>query len=484
MKLSIWIFTEWLKEYSPELQVREGGLNIETVRLFSSDSPGDDTCLYIGRLRDLYVQGNDDVICTNKNDLVLLHTSDLDEVMNRILDAFEFYQRWNVRLLEAISSDIRPSEILDIAGELIKEPLYLLDSNQYALALSSGFGHGTVNPLWDMMLDNGTADLAFLTRLNREFPEHMTNRGLYKMVLPFVPNPSYNYNMFFRDRWIGLCCMVERDTALPQSTIDLFHIFCQDIELWYLAHSQEQESLMTDSLFREALISESGAGELFRRRFQLRFHSLSDEKYILAVKVPFDQALLASHLCKELNLTFPNLLAILHQQYICVLYNLPEKKKRESALQELTFFLKNNNCSAGCSTPFTDFSGIRSRYQEALYAAGCHADTQHPLFFFEQAALSFALETIRDHMTVNLIHPSVRKLLDYDRIHHTEFTRTLQVYLTKERSQSRTAEALHLHRNTLTYRLQRIRELLDCDPDDDDVRLHLLLSFRFLPSPA
>ena len=152
-----------------------------------------------------------------------LAQEDLDEVMNRILDAFEFYQSWNVRMLEAITSDIRPAEILDIAGEIIREPLYLLDSNQYVLALSSSYGHGSVNALWDRMMDMGTADLAFLTRLNREYPQHMTNRGLYKMELPFVPNPSYNYNMFFRDRWIGLCCMIERGPALPQSTIDLFH---------------------------------------------------------------------------------------------------------------------------------------------------------------------------------------------------------------------------------------------------------------------
>ena len=479
MKLSIWIFAESLKEYSPELTIRDGGLNIETVRLFSSASPEDDTCLYIGRLRDLYVQGNDDVICTNKNDMVLLHTSDLDEVMNRILDAFEFYQSWNVRMLEAITSDIRPAEILDIAGEIIREPLYLLDSNQYVLALSSSYGHGSVNALWDRMMDMGTADLAFLTRLNREYPQHMTNRGLYKMELPFVPNPSYNYNMFFRDRWIGLCCMIERGPALPQSTIDLFHIFCQNIELWYLAHSQEQESLMIDSLFREALISDSGAGETFTRRFQLRFHTLTDKKYVLVVKVPFDQALLASHLCKELNLTFPDLLAILFQEYICLLLNIPEKKKADP-LQDLRRFLKDNACAAGCSLPFTELSQLRSHFQEALYAAG-HAAGQPDMFCpFDRVALSHTLAEIRDHMTVGLVHPAVSGLLAYDREHHTEFARTLQVYLAKERSQSRTADALHLHRNTLTYRLQRIRELLDCDLEDEDTRLHLLLSFRFI----
>ena len=83
-------------------------------------------------------------------------------------------------------------------------------------------------------------------------------------------------------------------------------------------------------------------------------------------------------------------------------------------------------------------------------------------------------------MPVSLIHPAVLKLAEYDRTHNTAFTETLHMYLKKERSQSKTAAALNLHRNTLTYRLQRIRELLPADLEDDDTRLHLLLSFRFL----
>ena len=81
-------------------------------------------------------------------------------------------------------------------------------------------------------------------------------------------------------------------------------------------------------------------------------------------------------------------------------------------------------------------------------------------------------------MIVGLIHPEVQKLIDYDKKHHTDFSETLRVYLEHERSQSKTAAALNLHRNTLTYRLQRIRELLNADLEDPDVRLHLQLSFR------
>ena len=477
MKLSMWIFAEWLKEFSPELHIRDGGLHIETVRLFSSGSASDDACLYLGRMRDLFVQGNENVICSNRNDILILQTSDLDEVMNQLLNAIDYYQSWNVRILEAISSDLRPSDILDIAGQVLKEPMYMLGSNQFVLALSRDFGHGTVNPLWDQMLDTGTADLAFLSRLNMEYPQHLSRRGLYYFSVPFVEQSSFNYNMFFRNRWIGLCSMVERIAPMPQYKVDLFHIFCQDLELWFTSHSQEQQQLIVDSLFRDAVLTEH-PDEMFQRQYVLRFQTASLQKKLLVLASPTENDLLLGHIHRELNLAFPRLMAIILQNRICVLLNgisdtscpLPE------GFAEL---LRRYGFYGGCSLPFTELSEVHIHYAEAAYTAD-HMPAGSLLDEFRNYALSYALEKIRISMKTDPIHPDVRMLTDYDRKHHTDFAHTLDVYLREERSQSRTAAKLNLHRNTLTYRLQRIRGLLTCDPDDENIRLHLLLSFRFL----
>jgi len=56
--------------------------------------------------------------------------------------------------------------------------------------------------------------------------------------------------------------------------------------------------------------------------------------------------------------------------------------------------------------------------------------------------------------------------------------RTLKTYLDEQCSIVRTARALHLHRNAVSYRLQRIFELLDVDPTDPDQRLALQLACR------
>lgn len=68
----------------------------------------------------------------------------------------------------------------------------------------------------------------------------------------------------------------------------------------------------------------------------------------------------------------------------------------------------------------------------------------------------------------------------YDQKHRTDYLQTLYCYIAKERSLVRTAEALHIHVNTLKYRLRKIRELTDMDFDDDNVRARITLSFWLL----
>lgn len=488
MKLSMWIFADWLKEYEPETHIREGKLEIETVRLFSAEMPTEDNTLYIGRICDLFIHGNNNIICTHKNDILILSTNDLDDVMNQVLNAFEYYQNWNVSMLEAISSDSRPADILAIADRVIQEPIYLLDSNQYAIALSADFGKGDVNLYWDQLLAEGTTETEFLSRINREFPDHLKIRGLYSFEPEFVLQRAFNYNMFLDNDWIGLSSMIERTPVMPQYKVDLFHIFCQNMELWFSSHSREQQTMVIDSLFREALLHNEAASETFLRRCRLHFPNPDGSYYLITLTTSVEHSLQMSHICKEINLAFPNTLAIIYQEYVCILLN-DTKNQGDSCLNELIPLIRRNNYFGGFSTIFPGPDNLLQHFREATYATDRRKESGRSendtanlpvLLGFERCALTFALNEIRSNMPVDLIHPAIRLLAEYDRQHNTAFTETLHMYLKKERSQSKTAAALNLHRNTLTYRLARIRELLPIDLEDDDVRLHMLLSFRFL----
>lgn len=57
----------------------------------------------------------------------------------------------------------------------------------------------------------------------------------------------------------------------------------------------------------------------------------------------------------------------------------------------------------------------------------------------------------------------LRRLQEYDQAHSTALLHTLCVYLLQEQNLHATARQLFIHRNTLVYRLQRIRTLLQLD---------------------
>ncbi|HEV8634558.1 MAG TPA: helix-turn-helix domain-containing protein [Chloroflexota bacterium] len=69
-------------------------------------------------------------------------------------------------------------------------------------------------------------------------------------------------------------------------------------------------------------------------------------------------------------------------------------------------------------------------------------------------------------------------LVEHDRRTNGELLRTLDAYLACGCSPTAAAERLHLHRNGLLYRLQRIREILPVDLDDPEQRLGLHLALR------
>jgi sugar diacid utilization regulator len=64
----------------------------------------------------------------------------------------------------------------------------------------------------------------------------------------------------------------------------------------------------------------------------------------------------------------------------------------------------------------------------------------------------------------------------YDRQHQTELGHTLRAYMANRCNVSVTAKTLHVHPNTVAYRLRRVEELLHIDVSDPQAMLHLQLA--------
>ena len=76
------------------------------------------------------------------------------------------------------------------------------------------------------------------------------------------------------------------------------------------------------------------------------------------------------------------------------------------------------------------------------------------------------------------MHKWLGALLDYDATKDAQLVETLSCYLECGGNYDLTAKALSLHRSTLRYRLQRLRDISGRDLNDPDTRFNLQLATR------
>ncbi len=77
-------------------------------------------------------------------------------------------------------------------------------------------------------------------------------------------------------------------------------------------------------------------------------------------------------------------------------------------------------------------------------------------------------------------HPAVTLLERHDRENGTELLETLHAYLVSNQAAARAATDLHIHRNTLLKRLEKIHDLCAIDLEDSETVFHLQYSYHIL----
>jgi DNA-binding PucR family transcriptional regulator len=98
---------------------------------------------------------------------------------------------------------------------------------------------------------------------------------------------------------------------------------------------------------------------------------------------------------------------------------------------------------------------------------------------FEDLGVYQVLSQIPDTGSVErFVHHWLGTLLDYDTKKRSDLVATLSGYLEWGGNYDATAKALSVHRSTLKYRLQRIREVSGYDISDADTHFNLQLATR------
>ena len=137
--------------------------------------------------------------------------------------------------------------------------------------------------------------------------------------------------------------------------------------------------------------------------------------------------------------------------------------------------------TVGVSSRYLDPSELRRALEEAelvleVTAAGGHASEEeigggtYRLLF---RVLASHPEEVRSFYA-----DTVAPLVSYDEQYASDLVGTLDAYLAQNCNMNATAQAIHAHRHTVSYRLERVRELTGLDPFTSEDRERLGLGLK------
>lgn len=167
--------------------------------------------------------------------------------------------------------------------------------------------------------------------------------------------------------------------------------------------------------------------------------------------------------------------------------NITPKKLIDSREKQINYLLSMYRLKSGVSEIFDDIFQIANyKYQaEQALNIGRTYSPNKEIYFYNDFVLENIMTCVRDNIDqANYIHPIINFLRQYDEKNGTEYLKTLKVYITSMCRHSVTLSKLHIHRNTLLYRLKKIEELTGTSLDDERFCALLLCNFYLLNDPS
>ncbi len=480
MRLSMWILADWLKDYHPQAKIQDGKCVLRNARLFSEAVRLESMDVFIGSMKDFSFENNNKMICVQGHDMMLLDTEDGDEILNVILDAFDYYNNWSDKLRAAIRDGAALQTLLDESEEIFGFPLLVCDPGYYVIAQAGMdrmvFDNARASENLAEMKKNGVMPMKTIVAINADERIRVNSRSAYLMEYEELGSPIICRNLYSQNCHVGWVLVILRKENITRGLMQLLDELGDIIEYWSDFNSKQKELLSYNDLFQNILTDPDADVQKQAKRLRSIGWYPEDPKQMIVLERQETDLLSTEYFRRKIDRIGNGCFTVTAQDPLALILNRRIISYREF-LEELKDLMRQTDMWGGISPEFTNVFGMKEPLELASSASRLGSHEVGSLTEFRECALPYALEILREHSSPCFLHPALETLRQYDKKNHTELFLTLREFLNCERNYIRTAGRLYIHRNTLLYRLKRITDLTGVELDSESVRLHLQLSY-------
>lgn len=395
-------------------------------------------------------------------------------------------------LVNALFSGNGLQYLVDTAAHLFNNPIYVVDLQNKYLAIST-------DPVPDNTFFREESESGYISergiasiRENRLDSKVRKANAPYYYVNELVQTGMLVDAVRIQGIEVGHIMMMESEHPFREFDSDFFHRFSKlvSMELQKDSAYVRNKGVMYSYFLADLLKNPKHNITDMKKRLELLGYHLKDSFYIIAIPPAahstsdFQLDVILEHL-KHI---FPGSIYVIYEDTIVFLISKAMYHGfSEYELEQLQQYLTANHLIAGISNFFQQLEDTSRFYHQAIDAVhlGLKLKTTDCICYYSDYYVYKMLETYEkeDNEIRFLIHPGLMRLYYYDQEKGTEFMQTLQEYLIHPGQTSVVAANLHIHKNTLLYRLGKIKEITDCElaVGEDYMNMNLsLMIMRYL----
>jgi len=409
-------------------------------------------------------------------------------------------QALSIRLTQLSLDGEGLEAILKALGGAISAPL-VVEDRQFNL-VAHGCPPGVTSRTYEAIVSAGGTPVAIIKELEDSgaLRQLRSEKGL--LTLPAAEDgdqPRHLCPIVISGEIMGYLSCLDIDgragTLAPEVLTAGVHAVA--IELLKQKGIAENEQKLRRDFFRDLLFSNGNIStETLHRRATYLGYQLSSSYWAMVVEfdaVPNEELLPdeVKKLANTLNalLSFRQALVITQPQGATILYPIKEgqptldkvKHLAETIRQKLAANAPGWGGSIGIGQLYGDLLSIPRTYREAQHAVkiGRALNGANSITCFSELGIYRMLLQFAHSQDPNeFFCDALQRLLEYDQQADKELVKTLAAFLECNGNLTETSDRLFIHRNTLKYRLERIRDITQIDLDDSEHRLMLHLGLK------
>lgn len=475
MNLSMWIFSDWFGDEVESREISSGRMCIEGIRLYSEEADLNRRILYIGTSDSFFHDGRKNIILKNQNDIITLKSEDLISSVNKVNDAFFYFNYWYNKCTSLLKDGGTLQELLELSTEMFPTPVIIVDSAQTFVAISSPKASFQDSNLWKDSVSSGHVPDEMLKQFNLAHQDCYAYTGIFPVDPEFFFVKSYCKHIFNDSSRCASVILKVPGEDYSQGRLQIFDVFTNLVRDWIIAFGEEDSVFRIQSYFAKALSGEENGINGMNRQTSLFGWDNGCTKNLYVIETDKELRYLNSQIINEITNESGGVYAMIYDNRIVVLTN-RDIVDQISFDTKIRSFLSIHSSRSAVSFSFSDMKSIGQAYNLAVDVLEHNPDTPGVLYSFQENSLRQAAKILAGHGFVTLLHPIVNVLKEYDEKNGSSLYQTLFSYLRNERSNVITSEELFVHRNTLIQRLRKITSIWNLDLDNPDERFYILLS--------